>query len=165
MIPQHLADKMNRIAEYVRDHGRVALDVLDSEGDEPDYTYSIGFSVSVAQPEALVFALPQEVRQHVIHALWHMMSNEGLVLEDGLRIGGLLDGFDCIAREVSDRDIIETYLAAAVGYYDAQNGKPVDLFFQVVWPDAESGLFPWHADCPEEVIHYQPALYSVSLNS
>jgi hypothetical protein len=165
MIPQHIAEKLDLIAEYVRDHGRVALDIVDAEGGEADYTYSIGFPVSVAQPEVLVFALPQELRQHVIHALWHMMSEDGLVLEDGLRISGLLEGFDCIAREVTDREIINTYLTAGVDYHDSQHGKTVDRFFQVVWPDADGGLFPWDAGCADVVIYNQPALYSVSLNS
>ena len=165
MIPKHIAEKLDLIVEYVAEHGRVALDVLDPDGDEPDYTYSIGFPVSVAQPEVLVFALPQELRQHIIHALWHMMSEEQLVLEDGMRIDGLIDGFDCIAREVTDREIIDTYLAAGVGYHDSQHGKPVDRFFQIVWPDADSGLFPWDEGCPDVVLFNQPPLYHKSLNS
>ena len=33
------------------------------------------------------------------------------------------------------------------------------LAYQLFWPGLQQGLFPWDADCVEDVREYQPALY------
>lgn len=166
MIPPPVQDVLDQVVEYVRDEGYVALHVYDPDDeDHLDFTYSVGFPVSLDQPEALVFSLPKWVGEAVIQILYSMMSQQGLRLEDGLRIGGLLEGFDCVAREIIDREAIETYFCTAIGYHRSEHGTGVDRAFQIVWPDIEHGLFPWEPGCPQAVIDAQPALYRVSLNS
>ena len=163
VISPHLAEQLDQIVTYVRDYGRVALHVYGD--DEPPFTYSIGFPVSVNHPEVIVVGLTQELMQFMIDELWRQISEEGLRLQDSSRIGGLLEGFDCIAREITDIDAIDEYFRVAVNYHQTQRGNEIDRAFQIVWPDHEEGLFPWDAGCPPEVIDYQPALYRKSLNA
>jgi len=165
MTPRELEQLYDQVIGYVREHGHVAMQIEDPDGYEPDFTYSIGFPVSVDHPEVIVFGLPTELREHMIHALYAMMSQEGLKLADGMRVGGLLGGFDCVAREVIDPDAIAEHFCTAIGYHESQHGKTIDRAFQIVWPSAENGLFPWDDGCAEGVIDNQPALYPTSLNS
>lgn len=154
----------DQVIELVAEHGHLAMQVDDPDG-RTGFTYSIGFPVSAGHPEVLVFGQPDWVRQSMIQALYARVSQENLRLVDGARISNLIEGFDCIAREIFDPVAIHNHLCTAVGYHRSQHGTEINRAFQIVWPDPVSGLYPWDADCPQHVIDDQPALYTVSLNS
>lgn len=159
-----LDKQVKQIVGYVRDYGRVALHVYGDE-DGPPFTYSIGFPVSLDHPEVIIVGLTEELMKYMIDELWTQISEKGLRLTDGMRISNLLEGFDCVAREIVDRDVIDAYFCAGINYHQTQHGKDIERAFQIVWPDSAMGLFPWDPDCPEDVLEYQPALYPTSLNS
>ncbi|MBI1403480.1 MAG: DUF4262 domain-containing protein [Porphyrobacter sp.] len=142
------------IAEY----GCHILAVWDKELKAIDFAYSVGFPVSVGQPEVLVYGLSRGIMHSMINEIRRQCA-EGLVLSDGMRIHNLLEGHDCIARWCTDREAIKEHLGWALWYHRTQRGVDVEGFYQIVWPGAASGLFPWDEGVSQDVIDAQLALY------
>lgn len=149
----------------IKKHGCQVLHVFDPQGEEPNFSYSIGFPETLAQPEVIVFSLDKGLMHRMINEIWRQASQDGLQLSDGLRIAGLLEGFDCIAREITDPAAIAEHFGSAIWYHRSQRGQSVERAFQIVWPGARQGLFPWEEGCAAQVITDQPPLYQMSLNS
>jgi hypothetical protein len=89
----------------------------------------------------------------------------GLRMEDGKPIEGLLEGHVCIPRAVKPEHIVIDYFNSAMWYQRRQTGTDMTEAFQIVWPGAKTGLFPWDAGCADEVRALQPALYESGSNS
>jgi hypothetical protein len=156
MTAERLNAHERKILGNIRDHGCHVMSVFDPEGELPDFTYSIGFPETVGQPEVLVYGLPRK--------LAHSMVNEtltqcraGLKLVDGIRIDGLLDDFACIVREIPSDRIDAEHFESAVWFENYRTGGPMTQAFQIVWPGAGHGLFPWQPGADLDEI--QPALY------
>ena len=149
-----------KIVDSVREHGCFVMSVFDPDQKEPDFSYSIGFPETVSQSEVIVFSLPRDLRISMVNEIWRQISEEGLALSDGLRIYDLLQGHDCIAREITDLDAIEEHFGSAIWYHRRFRSEELTRAFQIVWPGAQQRLFPWDEGCVEDVIEMQPALYS-----
>lgn len=145
---------LDDIARY----GCHILQVFDGQGKGEDFAYSVGFPVSVGQPEVLIYGLKPEIMKSMINEICRQCA-EGLALSDLLRIHNLLEGHDCIARWCSSREAIEEHLGWALWYHRTQRGLDVEQFYQIVWPGAVNGLFPWDDGASQDVIDAQPALY------
>jgi hypothetical protein len=160
-----MTEETDGITVFIRDYGRVVTHTYATD-DEPGFSHSIGFPVSLQQPEVIIFGLSEELMHFMINDIWRQASEGGLKLEDGAQIGGLLKGFDCVAREMTDRAFIDDHLAEAGRYHERKgNTSALHRAFQIVWPDSKRGLYPWDAGCPKATIQRQPALYSKSSNS
>jgi len=142
----------------IAEHGCHVLLIWDEELKEIDFAYSVGLPVSVGQPEVLVYGLGREIVHFMINEICRQCA-EGLVLSDGLRIHDLLEGHDCIARWCTNGEVIKEHLGWALWYHRTQRGVDVEGFYQIVWPGAASGLFPWDEGVSQDVIEAQPALY------
>jgi len=166
-------DKLRRLTDYerkiianVRDHGCHITSVA-SGGDEewePPFSYSTGFIETVEQPEVIVFGLPGKLCATMINLL-HGMCREGLALNDGAEIQGLLDGHRVIARDVAPEHIVRDHFNSAMWYEKRRTGRTLDRAVQLVWPGAQDGLFPWDEGCSRDVRDLQPALYQRSMIS
>ncbi len=146
------------IIENVEKHGCQVNFIFDPDDVEPDFSYSIGFSKSVQQPEIIVFGLPKNLMHSLVNRTLEQCRN-GLQLKDGAAIDGLLDGHQCIAKSVHPSQIIEHYFNSAIWFNRTQLDTQMTEAVQIVWPGAYNGKFPWDADCSEDVIEAQPALY------
>ena len=153
-----------KVLDDVRDHRCHVMNVFDPDGVLPDFSYSTGFPVSVAQPEVIVFGLPHELRHSMVNEVGRQYA-EGLVASDGLRVSGLLEGFDCVLRRITDTTSIDEHFGWASWYHRSQRGVELTEAYQIVWPGAQQGLYPWDEGCASEVIARQPALYKPRLNS
>ncbi len=142
----------------------MVLSVFDPEQKDPDFSYSIGFQESAGQPEVIVFTLSKPLRTNMINEIFRQMIEEGLELEDGLRIGGLIEGFDCIARHITSRNALNEHFGSAIWYHRSQRDFEINDAYQIVWPGAKQGLFPWEQGCAQDVIDDQPALYQSSMH-
>lgn len=147
-----------KCVDDIAEHGCHVIKVFDNEGDLPDFAYSVGLPVSVGQPEVLVYGLRLELMHSMINGIYRQCA-EGLLLVDGLRIQGLIEGHDCIARRCIDLNAIEEHLGWALWYHHSQRDQEVEEFYQIVWPGAVDGLFPWEEGASQDVIDLQPALY------
>lgn len=147
-----------KVVDDIRNYGCSIMHVFDADGDLPEFSYSIGFPESVNQSEVIVFGVKREVRHFMINEI-RAQCAEGLKLQDGLRISGLLDGYDCVAKYVTDAEAIREHFGWALWYHNARRDLAMHDAFQIVWPGAEQGLFPWEQGCDPIVIDSQPALY------
>lgn len=152
-----------KVLDDVRDHGCQVMHIV-AEDDAPAFSFSIGFPTSVGQPEVIVFGLRREMMHFMVNEVRSQCA-EGSTFADGMRISGLIEGFDCIVRHITNRQAIEDHFGWAIWYHRSQLGTDMADAYQIVWPGAQQGLFPWEPDCHEDVIACQPALYQTSLNS
>jgi hypothetical protein len=160
MKPSKLDADEQEVLDHIRDHGCQIMHVHDDQGDEIDFSYSVGFPVSVCQPEVIVFGLRFEVMQYMINELRRQCA-EGLKLKDGLCVGGLIEGFDCVVRHVVSEEAIKQHFGWAIWYHRTQRRQEMCEAYQVVWPSKLQGLFPWEEGCASEVIDCQPALFEM----
>jgi len=131
---------------------------ISAEDEDTQYSFSVGFPVSVKQPEVIVFGLNRQLMHSMINEMRRQCA-EGLVMLDGLRVADLIEGFDCILRYVTDKNAIKDHFGWAVWYHRSQRGVELTEAYQIVWPGKQQGLYPWEEGCDEFVITHQPALY------
>ena len=76
-----------------------------------------------------------------------------------MRVADLIEGFDCVIRKaVHPMTWTENTLSANWFWRQSGNeGNPE--VYQIVWPGAQQGLFPWEEDCDQFVIDVQPHLW------
>lgn len=163
LFGQKLEAGEQRVLDNIRDHGCQVQYVFDPEGKLPDFSYSIGFPVSVGQPEVIVLGLPNKLMHSMVNEVRRQCA-EGLVLRDGAVVSGLLEGFDCVLRHVVNAAAIAEHFGWAIWYHRSQHGKELTEAYQIVWPGAQQGLFPWEPGCHSDVIALQPALYETRLH-
>jgi hypothetical protein len=155
-------DYERQIVDYIDRVGCFAVSVLPVEGDpEPSFTYSVGFTKSLGEPEVIFFGLPAEAGHALVNDLF-AMCKEGLRLTNGARIDGLVANFPVIARTVDESWIIQSYFASALWFHRTQMEGALTRVMQIVWPDPEKH-FPWDAECADWVRSDQPALYEPRL--
>ncbi len=158
-----LDDFERKIVDNVREHGCQVNAVFDPNGATHNFSYSIGFPESVAQPEVITFGLSVDMMNFMINETLHQ-CRAGLVLTDWLAVHGLLEGHRCVLREVRPEHIVRDYLNSAMWHHQWRTGLPLKSVMQIVWPGAVDGLFPWDKDCSAIVIESQPALYEGALH-
>jgi hypothetical protein len=159
---RELDDFELRILENIEEHGCQINHVFDPKGDLPGKSYSIGFPKTCGQPEVISFGLRVEVMKFMINDLARQCRDDGLKLKDGLIVSDLLEGFDCVLREIRTENIIVDHFASAMWYSNYEFDKDMTEAFQIVWPSSVTGLFPWDEGVAQEVIDAQPALYEVA---
>jgi len=151
-------DYERNILNNAERHGWFCSYVFDPDQEDPGFAYTVGFTESLAAPECIMFGLGQEI-MHL--ALWEIFRQvkAGKALEDGARWGGLLEGFDCISRAVHPTNIKREYLNSAMWFWRHSGQDGLVPVYQIIWPGAVDGLFPWEEGCAELVRDLQPPLY------
>lgn len=93
--------------------------------------------------------------------LWEVFRQieAGMGAVDGNRWSGLLEGFDCISRAVHPDNIVREYLNSAIWYWRRSGNDGLPPVYQIIWPGAQDGLFPWDSGCSEIVKDLQPPLW------
>ena len=152
------SDFETKIIANVDQHGCSINVVIDPDGNDPAFAYSIGFPKSVSQPEVIVFGLSSDMMEYMINETRRQCADEGLALKDGAVVGGLLEGFDCILRAVPADRITVEHFNSAIWYRRAVMGEKMDRAFQIIWPGASDGLFPWDESADPFVIGLQSKL-------
>ena len=153
------SDYENKIVSTVEEHGWFCSHVFDPDKEEPDFSYSVGFTETLNCPEFIVFGLPHELMHSMLWSIFRDIKG-GITPYDDRVWSNLLKGFDCVIKKVHSDNIPMNYLNSARWYWNLHLGKSELLqAYQIVWPGAASGRFPWDENCPLEVIEMQPPLY------
>ena len=158
MNAPQLDPEEQKVVDDIRDYGCHIVHVPAERAEDIDFSYTVGFPVSVGQPEAIVFGIEPAVAQSMLNEVLRQ-CRAGLQLADGVRLTNLLQGFDCIARRIDRPEAIREHFGWALWYHHTQRGNSLNGAFQIVWPGALQGLFPWQAGCHASVCALQPALY------
>ncbi len=136
--------------------------VYDPKHDSPSFSYTTGFPDLLGQPEVILFGLPMDMMTMMLGELSDLCRDGGLRMADGLQVAGLLQNHVCTLRAVKRENIVGDYFHFAMWYQKRQAGTDMTEAFQLVWPGAKTGLFPWEAGCTDEVRALQPALYEAA---
>ena len=146
------------LVEEIDGHGWFCVCVLEDEG-EPGFAYSVGLPETLGTPELIVFGLDP----HLMHGmLWSAFRQlrDGREVKDGNAFPGLIEGFDCIVRDVHASNIVTNYFNSALWYRGYRTGAEEGLTaVQIVWPSADNGRFPWEAGADPSLNCCQPPLY------
>ncbi len=156
-----LSEFEQRIVANVKKHGCQVNHVFDPDQVTENFSYSIGFRKTVRQPEVIVFGLPKGLMHSMINEVLSQCFN-GLNMADGMVVSNLIEGFDCVVKNVLDSNITHEHFGSAIWFDKHVGGGGVIDAFQIVWPGANDGLFPWEEGAAEDVIHAQPALYELA---
>ena len=159
-----LNDDQSKLVANVHEYGCHVTTVFDPDGNDPTFSYSVGFTETAGQPEVIIFGLDGGLMHRMINATLDL-CRQGQIIQDWTSLDGLLEGHRCIARSVSAQFIVPEYLHSAIWYHRTQMGKTLDDVVQIVWPGAVQGLYPWDEGCDDSVIARQPALYRMDLNA
>lgn len=126
-----------------------------AEGEYLPFTYSIGIEKSLGQPELIVIGLPSSLGHSMINACYAQMRS-GVPVTPGVRVGDLLEGFECVIGAVSPEHYRE-YMGWALWLHEGPNFRA----YQIIWPTT-SGVFPWDPEADDEVRGLQPLLADAS---
>ncbi|KZK76883.1 hypothetical protein PsW64_04728 [Pseudovibrio sp. W64] len=152
------SDYEEKVLSIIEKHGWQFTFVFDPEGLTPDFGYSVGFTTSLGAPEFIIFGLPRELMNSMLWEI-HRQIKEGAIPTDGMRWNGLLEGFDCISRKATHKNLHSEYTTSANWLWQEKGNEGSAEVFQIVWPGAQQGLFPWDEGCAQDVIDAQPNLW------
>ena len=146
------------ILSTIKEHGWFCMSVFDPDGKQPEFSYSIGFSKTLGAPEFIIFGLNRELRHSMLWEVFRQIE-AGALPEEGKPWSDLLEGFDCISREAVRSDVFTEYATSADWFWKHQGNEGNPKVFQLVWPGAVSGQFPWEEGCDQMIIDDQEALW------
>lgn len=154
LLPQHQA-----IIDNVERFGVAVMHVAADDPRSPSYSYSVGFEHTLGAPEVLVYGLDRELAQSMINEIFRQCREDGLLLADALRIGNLIEGYDCMARPIDDPRARAGHFGFA-NWFRRRNGEgDLGRAMQIVWPDPKTRAFPWEEGCGFDVENWQTQLY------
>lgn len=140
--------------EIVRDHIRDFgwhVTLIESDGKEPGFAYSIGLYHTFKQPEVILFGLPLEVMHSVINSCGGEFRG-GRSLKTGVPLDGFIRDFPVIFREVKKEHYRE-HFGYGLWFYTGPKFPAI----QCIWPDKQ-GEFPWDPEFERKLIPIQPLL-------
>ncbi len=132
--------------------------LIESEGDEPAFAYTVGLWETLKHPEIIIFGLKQESMHAILNGCGDLIRKGGR-FEDGAQSADVLDGYGVRFRRLAAADYAR-YLGCGCRYYGG-NWFPA---VQCVWP-GKSGKFPGDEGAEEFLAEMQPLLGSPNSNS
>ena len=154
----NLTDYEKSILENVDEWGCHITTVVDPDGSDPPFSYSAGLEETFGSGEVIIIGFSTTLMGQIINMLADKLE-AGLALTDGVSLGGLLSGFDMIAKEIPAERIVRENFNSSMWLHERVTGGALTKAFQLVWPDSRTGLFSWDASCPEDGIKLQPLIF------
>jgi len=152
-------DYEERLVANIAEHGWFCVSVFGN-ASEPSFSYSVGFAETLDAPEFIVFGLPGELMHAMLWEMFHKLKGGVPVPEDGERVAGILEGYDCVVRDVHPENVVRDYLNSAIWRWGDPTLRGGSLKVrQLFWPGVTQRLFPWESGCDPEVRAAQPLLY------
>jgi hypothetical protein len=96
--------------------------------------------------------------------LWEIFRQVGAGKQvgDGASWSGLLEGFECVTRRVHESNIQREFLNSAMWHWGDPAERGLLPVYQLVWPSAVSGLYPWEEGDHDYTRDMQAPLYLAS---
>lgn len=158
-----MADSLSKYEEdilnNIEKHGWHCTTVFDPKGNDPNFSYSTGFSKTLNSAEFIIFGLSNELMQSMLWGVYEQIE-KGTIPKDGMAWQGLLGGdFICVSRKVIRDDTHELYSRSADWFWKHSGHDGHPEVFQIVWPGAQQGLLPWEKGCSQQTIDMQTQLW------
>jgi hypothetical protein len=150
--PTRANDEQERKAiEDIRKRGVHLLHVFDSEGNDPEFSYTVGLWHTHHHPEVIIVGLKEDLRHILLNNLNHEIG-KGRVFTDGLSATDVLDGYTCYFQELP-KDLYREYLGWDRWFYGGDEFEAV----QMLWPNIH-GVYPWDKNASENLQWQQTVL-------
>ena len=131
----------------IREYGWFRTSVF-ADGDEPAFSYTTGFWVTLGRPEIVVFDLPLETAHSVLWDLFNE-AKAGRDLPLRTRVPDIFGRLDACFLSV-DRTEYQGRLLSSLWFYRGDSFPCL----QLVWPDRDN-LFPWEPGFDPQLIGRQ----------
>jgi hypothetical protein len=125
--------------------------VFDPDGNEPDFSYSIGIGQSSKAPDLIVVGLKREIGHWLVNE-YNRRVQAGERFSPGVLYDGFLEGFAVQFTPV-DPPHRAGYMRSAVWLYGGSDFEAL----QLLWPSTR-GLWPWDPEAGEWFKANQPLL-------
>ena len=142
---------------HIAEH-RWSVTNIFPEENCPGWSFTTGLFSELSVPEIIVFGLPQSVAHYVLNEIGGRFQAGDEVDED-VPLSGLLEGVDCLLREVRTH-WYSAFVGKTLWYYD---GAQFPLY-QCVYPD-KSNRFPWERGFEPRWWGIQPHLWLDDLDA
>jgi len=152
VFPDRDMEHDDKIAWVVETNGWCAEPVAAQEDPPtPGYTYSIGFELTYAHPEVVIFGLQPVAARGLMDMMAEYLGGGGSIPE-GVFVG-LLDNDLPAAMLPMDVDEYADMFASAAHFHRDSTFR----LSQFVWPD-RNGLLPWNDGYDERLRLAQPVI-------
>jgi len=121
------------ILKNVDEYGFSSNHVFDPDGNDKNFTYSIGFPLSLNCPDFIVFGLSRDIMHNMLWEIFHQVR-AGRRPEDDMGWQGLLGGdYVCVSKRLHPSQHNRNYLNSSI-WHHKYSGFPVVDFsaFQMV---------------------------------
>ncbi|MEG4191112.1 DUF4262 domain-containing protein [Microcoleus sp. Pol17_C1] len=146
-----MKDYERDIHRHIEEFGCSVTSVVDPDGKEPTFSYSIGIAKTTSQPEVIVVGLRTELGHWIINE-YSRRAKAGEEFAPGVLYLGFLEGFAVQFGHVS-RDHRSEYMRSATWLH----GTPDFSALQLIYPNT-SGVWPWDDDADDWFRANQPLL-------
>ena len=148
-----------RIKDETPDHIREVIDkygwwvgLIHSDGEAPEFAYTIGLYEKFGHPEIIIFGLAPESMHGILNHCGDMIRG-GKRFRLGESVSDVLDGYDVRFRAVTAQASYADYLGYGCRHY----GDQVFPVLQLLWPDKQQ-RFPGDDAAPDFLAQRQPLL-------
>jgi hypothetical protein len=138
----------------IREHGVHILHVFDPEGNDPEFSYTVGLWHTHQHPEVLIAGLKEDLRHTLLNNL-NFKIGQGKLFTDGLSSTDVLEGHNCYFQEIPEEHFRE-YFGWNRWFYGGNDFSAV----QMLWPNIY-GVYPWDEKASEALRQMQPVLTKV----
>lgn len=153
-----ISDYEKNVLDNVEKHGWFGTHVFDPEETDPSFSYSTGFSKTLGKPEFIIFGLNKDLRHSMLWEIFRQMK-DGKTPSDAQKWDDLLEGFYCVSKIATASNLYTEHVTTADWFWRHSGNQGHPEIYQMVWPGAVDGLFPWDEGCDPDVISQQPRLY------
>jgi hypothetical protein len=140
-----------KVGKDIEDYGWHVVKVFTKDSG-PDFAYSIGLFQSFGHPEILIVGLGLDTMHQIINNIGAEVKR-GKTFQDGQSSDDILEGYECIFREVLP-EYFHDLFGWAIWHYE---GKKF-LALQCIWPDRDR-RFPWEEESGPEFPAHQPTYF------
>lgn len=148
------------IRDNIEEHGWFCQSVFYPEGNHPNFSYSVGFTKTLAAPEFIIFGLKRELMHAMLWEVFRQLRDGASVSHGQVWDGLLGGGYQCYSFRCTHADLFEEYALSSQWFWHDQGHVGDPEVYQIVWPGAEQRLFPWEEGCAKDVIDQQPQLFN-----
>ena len=147
---QHDKEAEKRIIDTVAKHGW-QISMIESDGYNPSFAYTIGLVKTFGHPELIVFGLDTRLMDELLNIAGDLIKN-GQNIQLNKDYNNFLENYNCQFIGVH-KDYYSDYLGYCTWF---NNGINFDVY-QLVWPN-KKGNFPWNKGDDERFDFRQPLL-------
>ncbi|MEG3156300.1 DUF4262 domain-containing protein [Lysobacter zhanggongensis] len=130
------------ILAHIKEHGCSVTSVLDPDGDQPAFSYSIGVAQSSDAPELIVVGLDSKIGHWLVNE-YNRRVKAGERFSPGVLYLGFLEGFAVQFGHVA-RHYRSEYMRSACWLHGGPNFEAL----QLIWPNT-SGIWPWDPEADD----------------